>query len=122
MIIIDNACSLYLKTARIVKNFFLVVVGVDFVVVCGGFVKVEDVGGVTVVVFVGCGGVVGGGKVVVVVGGDREVMVVVGGCKIIVGLVVVVADLVVVLVVGGGVVVVVVKEAENVICNKISRF
>lgn len=47
-------------------------------------------------------------------------MVVVGGCKIItVGLVVVVADLVVVLVVGGGVVV---KEAENVICNKISRF
>lgn len=120
MIIIDNACSLYLKTARIVKNFFLVVVGVDFVVVCGVFVKVEDVGGVTVVVFVGCGGVVGGGKVVVVVGGDREVMVVVGGCKIIVvGLVVVVADLVVVLVVGGGVVV---KEAENVICNKISRF
>lgn len=50
-------------------------------------------------------------------------MVVVGGCKIItVGLVVVVADLVVVLVVGCGVVVVVVKEAENVICNKISRF
>lgn len=50
-------------------------------------------------------------------------MVVVGGCKIItVGLVVVVADLVVVLVVGGGVVVVVVKEAENVICNRISRF
>lgn len=49
-------------------------------------------------------------------------MVVVGGCKIIVGLVFVVADLVVVLVVGGGVVVVVVKEAENVICNKISRF
>lgn len=73
MIIIDNAYSLYLKTARIVKNFFLVVVGVDFVVVCGVFVKVEDVGGVTVVVFVGCGGVVvvGGGKVVVVVGGDR---------------------------------------------------
>lgn len=113
MIITDNAYSIYLKTARIVKNFFLVVVGVDFVVVCGGFVKVEDVGGVTVVVFVGCGGVVvvGGGKVVVVVGGDREVMVVVGGCKIIVvGLVVVVADLVVVLVVGGGVVV---KEAGH---------
>lgn len=118
---IINALSLYLKTARIVINFILVVFGVDFVVVCGGFVVVEDVRGVRVAVVVGCGVVVvvDGGKVTVLVGGDTEV-VVVCGCKIIVvGLVVVVAGCVVVLVLGGGVVVVVFVETENVVCKEV---
>lgn len=119
---IINALSLYLKTARIVINFILVVFGVDFVVVCGGFVVVEDVRGVRVAVVVGCGVVVvvDGGKVTVLVGGDTEVVVVVCGCKIIVvGLVVVVAGCVVVLVLGGGVVVVVFVETENVVCIEV---
>lgn len=107
--------STYSITARIVKKFFFVVVGVDCVVVSCGLMVVEDVCGVVmvdVVVVVVVEVVVGGGIVVVVV-------VVVGGvvttvvAVVRIGLVVLAGCLVDQIVVGGGVVVVEVVGTDN---------
>lgn len=108
--------STYSITARIVKNFFFVVVGVDCVVVSGGLKVVEDVCGVVmvdvVVVVVVVEVVVGGGivvVVVVVVGGVVTTVVAVVG----IGLVVLAGCLVDQIVVGGGVVEVDVVGTDN---------
>lgn len=106
--------STYSITARIVKNFFFVVVGVDCVVVSGGLKVVEDVCGVVMVdvVVVVVEVVVGGGivvVVVVVVGGVVTTVVAVVG----IGLVVLAGCLVDQIVVGGGVVVTEVVGTDN---------